>query len=396
MVLLEDTDLEEKPYALPGGLDFDADGITLDGKGATLAGNPGEGTGIRIAGRRNIVVRNLSISGYRHGISISGSADIRLENVRIFGTAEIPHSTVFLDIFHVPGSYGGGVLVQDSEAIDMDGCDLSHQLCGLLGYDSRHLNVQRCTANYCSGFGFYLSGIRDSTFADNDADFCCRWQPRDGGAGHMGADAAGFVLVRGASGNTFQGNKARMGGDGFFLAGLTHHRVLMPCNDNRFLGNDASWSPNIGFEATFSSGNIFKDNIADHCNYGFWLGFSQQNLLEGNTIRFNRQAGIAVENGIDMEARGNRFIRNGHGILLWSRRIPEFDAAVPENDTSRDWTITGNEFDHNGTAVRIAADQDHGIVPFTTNGPAPPLGAHRVMGNTCTGNRVDLDVPEDP
>ena len=394
MILNEDIRLESGLHGLPGGIEIAADGITLDGNHATLAGGRSEGIGIRIDGRRDIVLRNLDLTGFRHGISITASSNVRLENVSVSATAEIPHSTVFLDIFHAPGAYGCGVLVRDSENVSLERCDFSHQMCGLLSYDSRALNVQESSANYCSGFGFYLSGTSGSHFEGNHADFCCRWQPREGGSGHMGADAAGFVLVRGSSGNTFKRNFARMGGDGFFLAGLTHDRVFLPCNDNLFIENDASWSPNIGFEATFSAGNVFRNNIAERCNYGFWLGFSRDNLLEGNRIRFNRQAGIAVENGIEMTAKGNRITHNGYGLLLWSKRIPVFDDAVPENDTSRDWEINGNEFAANGTAVRIAADQDHGIAPFTANGKCPPLGKHHIAGNSFTENRVDHVVPE--
>lgn len=394
MVLTNSYRLEEGLQIVPQGITIAADGITLDGGGAVLAGLRTGGPGIRIANRSGVVIRNLEISGFRHGIEILGSADVLLENIRISGTAETPHNSVFLNIFHAPGEMPGAVLVRDCAGIRLAGCDLSHQMCGLLSYDSRSLDVRNSLANYCSGFGFYLSGTSESRFENNYADFCCRWQPREGGAGHMGADAAGFVLVRGSSRNSFLRNFARMGGDGFFLAGLTHDRVSLPCNDNIFIGNDASWSPNIGFEATFSAGNVFEENIAERCNYGFWLGFSRGNRLAGNSIRFNRQAGIAVENGVEMTAESNRITHNGNGVLLWSKRIPDFDKAVPENDTSRDWEISGNEFTANGAAIRIAADQDHGVAPFTANGPAAPLGKHRINGNRYAHNRIDLDVPD--
>jgi hypothetical protein len=78
----------------------------------------------------------------------------------------------------------------------------------------------------------------------------------------------------------------------------------------------------------------------------------------------NHQAGIAVENGADFEVRRNLFQNNGHGILLWSKHIPEFLPAVPENNTSYNWLIEQNEFTGNRKAVRIAANQDHGILPY--------------------------------
>ena len=94
-------------------------------------------------------------------------------------------------------------------------------MCGLLTHHCRDLLVNDNTACYCSGFGFHLYGTSYSVFEDNTADFCCRYEPRGPRAGHMGADAAGFLLVHSACWNVFRRNSARMSGDGFFLAGLT-------------------------------------------------------------------------------------------------------------------------------------------------------------------------------
>ena len=211
----------------------------------------------------------------------------------------------------------------------------------------------------------------------------------------MGADAAGFLAVRGSCRNTFRGNLARMGGDGFFLAGMTPGFEPVGCDDNLFEGNDGSWSPNIAFEATFSRGNIYRDNLANRCNYGFWLGFSRDGVLEGNQVNGNRQAGIAVENGIHFHVSSNTFEDNAHGILLWSKRILDFEAGVPENDTSRDWLIEGNRFRGNMKAVRIAADQDHGIRPLPASGewgfPAPRPRDHVIRRNRFEKNATDYD-----
>jgi parallel beta-helix repeat protein len=255
--------------------------------------------------------------------------------------------------------------------------------------------VRHNLANYNSGFGFHLYGTSDSLFEDNFADFCCRWERRGAVGdrkGHMGADATGFLIVRGASRNIFRRNFARLGGDGFFLAGLTSQLEPMPCNDNLFEENDASWSPNIAFEATFSRGNIYRNNYADNCNYGFWLGFSRENILENNRIGHNRQAGIAVENGIDMQVRGNDFKENRHGILLWSKRIPEFDLPVPDNDTSRDWLIEHNTFTRNRKAIRIAADQDHGLREYSPHGTCPPPRNHTLRENQFIENVLDVEL----
>jgi parallel beta-helix repeat protein len=238
-------------------------------------------------------------------------------------------------------------------------------------------------------------------FEANCADYCCRFEPREGGRhfGHMGADAAGFVAVMGSSRNTFRGNAARLGGDGFFLAGLGPDGKPCGCDDNLFEGNDGSLSPNIAFEATFCRGNTFKDNHADRCNYGFWLGYSWDTIIAGNRMVMNRQAGIAVENGHGFRVEGNTMQANGHGVLIWTGHVPSFAALYPDSTTSHDWDIEGNVFTRNGKGIRIAADQDHGIRPaHYADGAAPPDPSvlrprrHRIVGNDIQDNRVGIEL----
>jgi parallel beta-helix repeat protein len=73
-----------------------------------------------------------------------------------------------------------------------------------------------------------------------------------------------------------------MGGDGFFQAGMTPEFEPVGCDDNIIEDKDGSYSPTKSFEATFSRGNIFRSNIANYSNYGFWLGVSRDGTLENN------------------------------------------------------------------------------------------------------------------
>jgi hypothetical protein len=90
---------------------------------------------------------------------------------------------------------------------------------------------------------------------------------------------------------------------------------------------------------------------------------------------------------------GNTFQSNLHGILLWSKRIPDFEKAVPENDTSREWLMEGNTFSGNNKAIRIAADQDHGIRALPPSGewglPAPKPQGHIIRKNRFEKNGID-------
>lgn len=397
MVITTDTVLRPGVYMLPKGISIAADGVTLDGSQAILLGNHRQGRGLRLQSVNGVTVKNLRLAEYEHGIYAQGCSDLEIFACQITSTAEVPHNTIFLDIW-LPAdkAYGGGILlreVSDSRIIEND---LSHQMNGLLTYRCRNLTVQNNQANYCSGFGFHLYNTCDSLFEENSADYCCRYEPRGERLGHMGADAAGFLIVYSSCRNIFRRNNARLGGDGFFLAGLTPDFAPVGCDDNLFEENDGSYSPNIAFEATFSRGNRFHKNFANHCNYGFWMGFSRQFILEDNYMIGNHQAGIAVENGFGFQVQENTFQENGHGVLLWSKHIPGFARAVPENDTSYAWLIENNTFTGDRKAIRIAADQDHGIRPLAPSGewgtPAPPPHDHTIRENKIQQCRIGIEL----
>lgn len=393
MVITQDTRLSPGVYYLPDGITIAASGVTLDGRGAIIVGHDRKGRGVTVQGKENVTIKNLRVREYRHGIYAHRCKNLTINGCQVTSTAEVAPNSVFLDIWLTPdAAYGGGIMFWEVEDSAVTANDLQHQMNGLLTYGCSRLNVRENVASYCSGFGIHLFGTSDSVFEENFADYCCRWHPRGGRTGHMGADAAGFLIVAGSSRNVFRRNYARLGGDGFFMAGLNPRFEYRPCNNNLFDENDSSYSPNIGFEATFCQDNTYTSNIANYCNYGFWLGFSATNTLQGNTMNYCHQAGIAVENGYGFKVVENTFHGNSHGILLWSKHIPQFAGVVPDNDTSKDWTIEKNTFTRHDKAIRIAANQDHGIRPYMPGGVRPHN--HIIRGNTIRDNRIGIELKE--
>ena len=398
MVITQDTVLDPGVYYLPDGITVDADGVTLDGNGALIVGAERARRGVSVRGHKGVTIKNLHLREYEHGIYASKCPSLTIAACQVASTAEVPANTIFLDIWLPAGqAYGGGILLVDSTEAHIYDNDLQHNMCGLLSYGCQRLDVRGNNASYCSGFGFHLFETSDSVYEDNCADYCCRWEPRGERRGHMGADAAGFLIIHNSSRNLFRRNLARLGGDGFFLAGLSPRFEPVPCNDNRFEENDSSYSPNIAFEATFSSGNVWVNNYANFCNYGFWLGFSSNGVVENNLISNCRQAGIATEMGFNFQVRGNTFRENEHGILLWSKHIPEFLGPCPHNDNSYAWNIEQNTFIHNGKGVRIAANQDHGIRPYKVPQGQDPTRFcrphdHTIQGNTFQDNRLAIEA----
>lgn len=410
MTITSNTTLAPGTYLLPKGITIAADNVTLDGNGATIIGAGPQGVGVSVDGRTGVTVKNLSVKSYYHGIRAKDCKALLIENNTVRDTQEVEHDTVFLDIWLKPEeAYGGGIMLWNCEDSKVAGNDVQHQMNGLLTYFCSRLEVRENCASYSSGFGIHLYGTCDSVFECNWADYCCRFETRgnkineydpakqDFRYGHMGADATGFLIIYGSCRNVFRRNLARLGGDGFFLAGLSPNREKRGSNDNLFEENDASLSPNIAFEGTFSSGNIFRNNYADRCNYGFWLGFSWDNVIENNRMVMNRQAGIAVENGHGFVVKGNNFQANGHGVLLWSHYAPAWDEAFPDHKTSHHWTIEENTFTRNGIGIRIAKDQDHGIrdYPEDKRGPEETRPHdHVIRKNDIQDNRVGIALRE--
>jgi parallel beta-helix repeat protein len=336
------------------------------------------------------------VLNYYHGISIQQSTGIEICDCTISLTTEIQSNTLFLNIWKpASDAYGAAIFLEQVTDAKIHDNDLQHQMNGILSYQCKRLNVRHNLANYSSGFGFHLFETCDSTLTNNYADFCCRYYlSDDGSSSHLGADAAGFLIVHGSCNNIFRKNYARLGGDGFFLAGLTPNGIDVGCNNNLFEENDASYSPNNAFEGVFSKGNIYKGNKANHSNYGFWLGFSSDCTLKDNQIHNNRQAGIAVENGIHFEVSGNDIQNNNHGILIWTRSY-EFLKAVPNmNLTSSDWLIERNKLIENKKAIRIAANQDHGIRTLDGEKSSILPNNHVIQNNDIRANNIGIELEQ--
>ena len=388
----EDMQLEPRLYVLPEGITIDSNNVTLDGRGATIIGADKTGTGITVSGRKNIIIKNLRVMNYYHGISIKESKAIEIHHCAITSTAEIQSNTLFLEIWKpAREAYGGAIFLEQVTDAKIHDNDLQHQMNGVLSYQCKGLDVTNNVANYCSGYGFHLFETSSSTFTNNYADYCCRYYLSEAGS-HLGADAAGFLIIFKSCNNVFSKNSARLGGDGFFLAGLTPGGIDVGCNNNLFQENDASYSPNNAFEGVFSKGNIYQGNKANHSNYGFWLGFSSDCTLKDNQIYHNRQAGIAVENGIHFEVQSNDIQNNAHGILIWTRSY-DFLKTVPDmNVTSRDWLIERNRLIQNKKAIRIAANQNHGVVHLDQDQSPIAPSNHIIQNNEIRGNVIGIEL----
>jgi parallel beta-helix repeat protein len=127
-------------------------------------------------------------------------------------------------------------------------------------------------------------------------------------------------------------NDITWSGDGFFLSGQPEY--VRPSQGNMVLRNDGSSAYHNAFESTFSHGNVFLENRADSSDYGFWLGYSTGNTVQGNVILGSRSVGIAIEHGATNRLLSNLVDGRKTGILLFIRRL--------ERTGERDYVVDGN------------------------------------------------------
>ncbi len=383
MLIHEDTRFAPGVYVLPNGLSIDADGISLEGEDTLIVSPQQSGVGISARGRKQITIRGLRLSGYYHAVRCDDCADVTIENMQVRGTYEIEGIDTFLYLWlPIEQVYGGAILLHGVSGGAVRGCDLQHQMNGILLYGCSKVTVEKNNASFNSGWGVYLSVTNDSIIADNQLDFCNRLyrRPEDGSI-RAEADTAAIVLVKASSRNRFLRNSCLCGGDGVFVAGYEHPGKIDPCNDNLFEDNDCRLSPNNAIESTFSKGNIFRRNNASRCNYGFWMGFSWENTLEDNLIEFNRFVGIAAEHTHDFTMRHNTIRLNGEGVRLWTRGgvvVPYW----PGFEVSYDMTLEENTFETNRVGFR-------GYTGDETN--AADCHDFRLRGNVFKDNRIGVE-----
>ncbi len=323
MEITADTVLD--PAQTYGPLIIKASNITLDGRGAAVvgktSGDPREytGTGIFAQGVSGVTLKNVRVKGWETGLRIEDGSGWRIEDCDLS------------DNFHDPafgwgenGRRGGLVLVRVQHSTlcrtranrVWDGCVLVESNDNLLeNNDFSH------TSNTC----LKLWTACRNQIRNNVLSWGLRIDP-----GEVHARDSTCVLIEsGSNDNRFADNDCTHGGDGIFV------RVLngWVSTGNVFERNDCSYANNNCIES-WSPRNTYIGNKANHGSYGFWMGGSDQTVLEDNEASYNGlptgmhnsphlpgagHAGIIFLFGTSSHtiARGNRCLgNNGAGIAL--------------------------------------------------------------------------------
>jgi parallel beta-helix repeat protein len=265
---------------------------------------------------------------------------------------------------------------------------------GLSAYFCQDLIVKENDAGHNVGFGFYLYESSHCQFEGNLADHCSRTDENAATKPGAPAGASGFLLVHGASHNTFTDNRANLCTNGFRLVGLSPEHGPVPCRGNRFLRNTAKGCTQAAFADCCNAENEFSENVAENANTGVWLDHVSDDSLKQNTISGNRRAGVAARNSTHCDLLSNTIQDNRYGVLIWQVTDAAREQQMPERETSKFWRIQSNTLHHNDTAIRIAAQPENLLTSSQTPkaGTPPRPHDHEIRQNVISDNRLGIQT----
>jgi parallel beta-helix repeat protein len=367
------------PIAAPASLDSAAivvrgSNIVIDFAGATLDGaapgadtDAGTGVAIRVDGGENVRIVGARIRGYKVGILARGTRAFTLADndlsdnwkPRLFSLLEHESLVDWLSFHHNERDewlrFGAAAYLVDVRLGEVRGNRAERGMNGILLVRTDSVRLWNNIISFNSGIGIGLYRSSDNVITHNYADYNVRGYSH--GFYRRGQDSAALLIYEQSCRNVVAYNSMTHGGDGLFLwAGQTTMDTGEGgANDNLFFGNDFSFAPTNGMEATFSR-NAFIANRIEGSDHGLWGGYSFGSRIVGNDFRGNR-IGIAIEHGQDNDIAANRFVGDSTGISLWANAIEPSDWGYPKHrDTqSRDYRIRDNLFIDARVGVRAAA-----------------------------------------
>lgn len=257
--------------------------VTIQGNGALLVGTgvAGDltslekaGVGIQIEGCSDVRILNLRVRGFATGLLARGSRALLVEGCDFsdnytnpkHGWGELPPR--------------GGIRFERVHDSAVRGSKANRVWDGLHLVDSDDNLIEDCNFSHCSNTCAKLWHASRNRFLRNNLSYGIRI---DRAAGEVHArDSTSVLLESGSDDNYWLRNDMTQGGDGLFI------RVLngWVSRGNVFIENDTSYANNNCIES-WSPGNTYIRNKANHGSYGFWLGGSDQTVLIGNEAGFN-------------------------------------------------------------------------------------------------------------
>jgi parallel beta-helix repeat protein len=314
------------------------------------------GIGINIEGRKNVTIKNAVVRGYKNNIRVLKSENVKIINCDVsysmaerMCTLSVPgNNMLWIRWLNSWRGYGCGIWMEGTTNSTIRKCRSIYAQNGILIVNSNNNLITENDCAFNDGWGVGLWYSSDNIVSWNLADFGNRKRGVE-----FGGDSTCFLVCGECNRNYIVGNSMTHGGDGFFLANTPKEDLDLlkiplgktgAADDNIIAYNDGSYAAANAFEGTFARGNIYYKNWADDCNYGFWLGFSNDTFVLDNEIKRNGQQGIAIENGSGNHIENNVFEANhGAAVYLWLGHDESKDTHPSCNFEVRDNIIRNQE-----------------------------------------------------
>ncbi|MEO8088965.1 MAG: NosD domain-containing protein [Gemmatimonadales bacterium] len=323
--------------AAASGTRIDLTGVVLESGDSV----PSRYTGIGVMSRGvdGVTISGGAIRGYRYGVRIEGGRAHRVTGTNLSGSRKLdvrstparPDSVDRLDLVRrdVFDSYGGGILLQDTEAASVTGITARGAQNGiaLVNVRDSYLADNDVTSN--NGWGIHLWRSAGNVIARNRANYTRRCESQVPAAD---CGAAAILLREASDSNTIVDNDLTASSMGLVLAGAPS--AVRPSLGNLVYRNDASSALRVAFSAAYGSSNTFLENRADSTGIGFRLDHSGGSTLRANTVIGSRTAGIVSDHGSDNAILANVLIGGVVGIRVAAPGEP--------GDPSRRYRIDDN------------------------------------------------------
>jgi parallel beta helix pectate lyase-like protein/PA14 domain-containing protein len=346
------------------GVELDLTDVVIRGQSLDDAPDSAEGIGLIVRDCDNLVLRGGELSGYRIGLLIEGSRDVRVEGLEVqdffakelFGTLEQPHSADRLDLDDSDSwleNYGAAIAVVSSSTVTLEETRSRRGQNGVVWINVQGCELTNSDHSYLSGWGVALVESVGCTIANNRFDACTRGVSGDAPPDGMGA--AGVMLGKGCERNVIAYNVARACGDGLRVQGDGDG------TGNLWFGNDLSGSL---ASAGAMHGAANERIIGNRLSGGEWRGLHVEDcdgvVIYGNEFEGVHGTGLSLVSSRECLLVGNQLIDCDLALLLRGRESDgDYDCVsnwIVDNEVSgavqdvvleraRELVFDGNRFD---------------------------------------------------
>lgn len=388
-------------------------GSVLRGAGPETRGDQLKGVGIRLNGHKNVVLKNLAVSGFKVGVQASDCPGLTVDGADFSGNyrqhlkstaaAEdgadwlFPHNN---DNDEWMTQHGAALAVKNASKVSIRKAKVRDGQNGIILDRVTESHIYDNDCSFISGWGIAMWRSSRNLVCRNALDFCIRGYSH--GVYNRGQDSAGLLMFEQCSENLIAQNSITHGGDGIFgFAGkeaIGESPAPKPdfnyrragCNDNLIVENDLSYAAAHGLEMTFSHGNrVVNNRFISNAICGIWGGYSQGMLIAENTFEENgsmayglERGGVNIEHGSHNMIVSNTFKSDACAVHLWwddDKDVLSRPGVAAAGSDVEGNIIASNSFTKETIALQLR------------DSSKPP---GMVRGTVYTGSKVELVAKE--